>query len=158
MGYSAVFESTLLAPFSRTHAGPCCGDITPCSFATVEGPATISANFLEQRAQGLACMNIMAFGDIHEYLHPLAALAAPLRQADLILVTGDMTRWRGPETATKVLQAIRHYNPHVLAQVGNTDSWDIQRYLTQVGINLHGQGHRFGEVGIFGVGGSTYTA
>ena len=102
-------------------------------------------------------MQIMAFGDIHEYLHPLASLTQPLRQADVVLVTGDMTRWRGPETATKVLQAIMHYNPNVLAQVGNTDSWDIHRHLNQCGINLHGQGHRLGEVGIFGVGGSNYT-
>jgi Icc-related predicted phosphoesterase len=102
-------------------------------------------------------MKIMAFGDIHEYLHPLAALATPLQEADMVLVTGDMTRWRGPETATKVLQAIMSYNPHVLAQVGNTDSWDIHHHLTQRGMNLHGQGHRFGEVGIFGVGGSNYT-
>ena len=55
-------------------------------------------------------MQIMAFGDIHEYLHPLASLAEPLQQADVVLVTGDMTRWRGPETATKVLQAIMSYN------------------------------------------------
>ena len=102
-------------------------------------------------------MKIMAFGDIHESLHPLASLAESLRQADVVLVTGDMTRWRGPETATKVLQAIRHYNPNVLAQVGNTDGWDIHGHLTHIGINLHGQGHRFGDVGIFGVGGSNYT-
>jgi uncharacterized protein len=102
-------------------------------------------------------MKIMAFGDIHEYLHPLASLAKPLQQANVVLVTGDMTRWRGSETATKVLQAIMAYNPHVLAQVGNTDSWDIHHYLTQCGMNLHGQGHRFGDVGIFGVGGSNYT-
>ncbi len=102
-------------------------------------------------------MQIIAFGDIHEYVHPLPALAVPLRQADLVIVTGDMTRWRGAETAQKVLQAIWHYNPYVLAQVGNTDTWEVHGYLEHCGINLHGQGHRFGEVGIFGVGGSTYT-
>src|ERR687883_302702 len=127
------------------------------SCATVEGPVTISDDCLRHREKGPALMKIMAFGDIHEYLHPLASLAAPLRQADVVLVTGDLTRWRGPETAAKVLQAIWHYNPNVLAQVGNTDSWDIHHHLTQVGINLHGQGHRFGDVGIFGVGGSNYT-
>ncbi len=37
-------------------------------------------------------MQIIAFGDIHEYVHPLPALAVPLRQADLVIVTGDMTR------------------------------------------------------------------
>jgi hypothetical protein len=102
-------------------------------------------------------MHIMAFGDIHEYLHPLSSLAEPLQQADVVLVTGDLTRWRGSEAATKILQAIMFYNPNVLAQVGNTDSWDIHHDLTQRGINLHGQGHCFGEVGIFGVGGSNYT-
>lgn len=102
-------------------------------------------------------MNIMAFGDIHEYLHPLVPLAAQLRQADLLLVTGDLTRWRGADTAAKVLQALQHYNPHVLAQVGNTDEWETHHYLNHLGINLHGQGHRRGDLGIFGVGGSNAT-
>src|SRR5215510_817568 len=102
-------------------------------------------------------MKIMAFGDIHEYLHTLATLEAALRQADLILVTGDITRWRGPETAAKVLDAIADYNPHILAQVGNTDTWDTHHYLDRRGMNLHGQGYRFGDLGIFGVGGSNQT-
>jgi Icc-related predicted phosphoesterase len=102
-------------------------------------------------------MNIMAFGDIHEYLHTLNTLETPLHQADLIVVTGDITRWRGPQTAAKVLEAIRHYNTNILAQVGNTDRWDIHHYLNDLGINLHGQGHRFGDLGIFGIGGSNAT-
>jgi Icc-related predicted phosphoesterase len=102
-------------------------------------------------------MNIMAFGDIHEYLHTLKTLETPLRQADLIVVTGDITRWRGPHTAAKVLEAIGHYNTNIVAQVGNTDTWDIHHYLNDLGINLHGQGHRFGTLGIFGVGGSNAT-
>ena len=102
-------------------------------------------------------MKIMAFGDIHEYLHTLATLEAPLRQADLLLVTGDLTRWRGPETAAKVLDALTLYNAHILAQVGNTDSWETNHYLGRLGINLHGQGYRFGALGICGVGGSNAT-
>ncbi len=102
-------------------------------------------------------MNIMAFGDIHEYVHTLKTLEAPLHHADLILVTGDITRWRGPHTAAKVLAAIKHYNTNILAQVGNTDSWDTHYYLNDLGINLHGQGHRFDDLGIFGVGGSNAT-
>jgi Icc-related predicted phosphoesterase len=102
-------------------------------------------------------MQIMAFGDIHEYLHPLASLETPLQQADLILVTGDLTRWRGSATAAKVLEAIAQYNPNMLAQVGNTDRWETHHYLEQRGINLHGQGYHFGDLGIFGVGGSNLT-
>ena len=102
-------------------------------------------------------MRIMAFGDIHEYVHILTTLEDELRQADLILVTGDMTRWRGPDTAAKVLQAIEAYNPNILAQVGNTDTLETHHYLARRGINLHGQGYRFGDLGIFGVGGSTPT-
>lgn len=102
-------------------------------------------------------MNIMAFGDIHEYLHALEPLSEALRQADLILISGDITRWRGPEAATKVLQAIGAYNRHILAQIGNTDCWETNHYLDHLGINLHGQGHRFGDLGIFGVGGSNPT-
>jgi Icc-related predicted phosphoesterase len=102
-------------------------------------------------------MNLVAFGDIHEYLHGLEDLSATLRQADLILVSGDLTRWRGPETASKILEAIKQHNTNVLAQVGNTDDWQTNQYLEHLGINLHGQGHCFGNLGIFGVGGSNPT-
>jgi Icc-related predicted phosphoesterase len=102
-------------------------------------------------------MKIMVFGDIHEYLHTLTTLEAPLRHADLLLVTGDLTRWRGPETAAKVLDALTPYNTNILAQVGNTDSWETNHYLDRLGINLHGQGYHFGTLGIFGVGGSNAT-
>ena len=102
-------------------------------------------------------MKIMAFGDIHEYLHALDTLEAPLQQADLLLVTGDLTRWRGPATAAKVLEALWQYNTNILAQVGNTDSWETHHYLDRLGINLHAQGYRFGDLGIFGVGGSNAT-
>jgi len=102
-------------------------------------------------------LRIMVFGDIHEYLHPLPALAEVLQQVDLVLLTGDLTRWRGPRTAARVLAAIRQYNPHVFAQVGNTDQWETHQWLTSLGINLHGQGYRIGDVGFFGVGGSNPT-
>jgi Icc-related predicted phosphoesterase len=102
-------------------------------------------------------MRIMAFGDIHEYVHILPRLAEPLRQADLILISGDLTRWRGPKTAVKVLDAIRAYNPRILAQVGNTDDWRTHHYLSEQGLNLHAQGYRFGALGIFGAGGSNPT-
>ena len=102
-------------------------------------------------------MQIIAFGDIHEYLHPLDDLAAALQQADLVIVSGDITRWRGAKTAAKVLDAIKQYNANLLAQIGNTDTCETHHYLKQLGINLHGQGHRFDDIGIFGVGGSNPT-
>lgn len=102
-------------------------------------------------------MQIIAFGDIHEYLHPLEDLSAELQLADLVIVSGDITRWRGAKTAAKVLDAITQYNTNLLAQIGNTDTCETHHYLEQLGINLHGQGHRFDDIGIFGVGGSNPT-
>jgi hypothetical protein len=102
-------------------------------------------------------MKILAFGDIHEYVHSLESLSTALRQADLLLVSGDLTRWRGPETASKILESIKQHNANILAQVGNTDCWETNHYLDHLGINLHGQGYRFGDLGIFGVGGSNPT-
>ncbi len=102
-------------------------------------------------------MQIMAFGDVHEYIHALERLSTPLQTADLVLISGDLTRWRGPDTAAKVLTAVQQHNPNLLAQVGNTDSWETHRYLDDLGINLHAQGHRFGDLGVFGVGGSNPT-
>ena len=88
-------------------------------------------------------MKIMAFGDIHEYLHTLSHFSVALRRADLILISGDMTRWRGPETASKVLEAIKQHQSGPLTivspegVVGSTEGGAATtRSPTQNGITI----------------------
>lgn len=102
-------------------------------------------------------MEIIAFSDVHMATVQLSSFTA-LSTADLVLVNGDLTNFGGREEASQVLQQIIQLNPRVLAQFGNLDRPEVNDYLEEKGVNLHGQmrlvDHR---VCLVGLGGSNYT-
>ncbi len=102
-------------------------------------------------------MKIISFGDVHEDTSNLVKIKSVLEKADLIVVSGDLTNYHGIVEAKKVLDSIKKYNKHLLAQYGNLDQPEVDGYLTSEGINLHGNGYVFGDVGIFGCGASSPT-
>lgn len=101
-------------------------------------------------------MRIIAFGDIHERLENLEKIEG-LSRADCVIITGDLTNAGGIDEARRVLEAVKTYNVNLYAQAGNFDQKTVQDYLTTLSINLHGNGFRLGNTGIFGVGGSNPT-
>lgn len=102
-------------------------------------------------------MKIISFGDIHEDTSNLAKIKSDLETADIIVLSGDLTNCHGKTETKKVLDAIKKYNKHLLVQYGNMDMPEVDGYLTKEGINLHGNGCVFGDVGIFGCGASSPT-
>ncbi len=102
-------------------------------------------------------MKIISFGDIHEDFSNLIPLKNDLENADLVIVTGDLTNFNGRKEAEKVIEEIMKYNENILAQLGNLDLPEVNDYLTEKGINLHRNGFIRNDVGIFGVGGSNPT-
>jgi len=102
-------------------------------------------------------MNIIAFGDIH--MATAEAKRIPgIKEADLVLLTGDLTNYGDAKDAKKVLDDIMTLNQNVLALFGNLDNRDINEYLEGLDINLHGQARLVGgKVCIMGVGGSNRT-
>ncbi|MEZ0329627.1 MAG: metallophosphoesterase [Dissulfuribacterales bacterium] len=101
-------------------------------------------------------MKIIAFGDIHMEYGALQAVSG-LAGADMVIVTGDLTNFGNHEAAHQVISAIRDINPNIYAQPGNLDDVSVMTYLNELGINLHGRGFLFEDVGVFGVGGSNPT-
>ena len=102
-------------------------------------------------------MKIISFGDIHEDYSNLIPLKNELENADLVIVTGDLTNFNGRKEAEKVIKEIMKYNKNILAQLGNLDQPEVNDYLTERGINLHRNGFIRDDIGIFGVGGSNPT-
>jgi Icc-related predicted phosphoesterase len=102
-------------------------------------------------------MKIISFGDVHEDTSNLIRIKPELETVDLIVISGDLTNCHGKTEAKKVLDAVKKYNKHLLAVYGNMDRQAVDDYLTKEGINLHGNGYRFGDVGIFGCGASSPT-
>jgi len=102
-------------------------------------------------------MKIISFGDIHEDTSNLIKIKSELENADLIVISGDLTNYHGKVEAKKVLESIKRYNKRLLAQYGNLDQPEVNEHLTGEGVNLHGNGYVFGDVGIFGCGASSPT-
>jgi hypothetical protein len=102
-------------------------------------------------------MKIISFGDIHEDFEMAKSMKNELRTADLIIITGDLTNCHGRVEAQEVIDWFTEFNKNVLAQFGNMDLPEVNDYLNEKSINVHGNGHMIGGVGIFGVGGSNLT-
>ncbi len=101
-------------------------------------------------------MRIIAFGDIH--MNPGNLTTVPgIKSADLILLSGDLTNFGGDDDAAQVLQSVGTLNSNILALAGNLDRPEVNKYLHNQGISLHGTGTTLNNLGIFGVGGSNPT-
>jgi len=99
-------------------------------------------------------IRIVAFGDIHMALGRFQDIPA-IESADTIILTGDLTNFGTPADAKKILDQILAVNPNVLAQIGNLDELEIDDYLQELDMNLHGQARVIGgQACFFGVGGS----
>ncbi|MEW5803299.1 MAG: metallophosphoesterase [bacterium] len=102
-------------------------------------------------------MRIVAFGDIHNHTGNLGKIEG-IFDASFVIITGDLTNRGGIEQAREVIEWVKRFNPHVYAQAGNMDRKEVESYLADQGISLHGRGYVLEEdIGIFGVGGSNPT-
>jgi Icc-related predicted phosphoesterase len=80
-----------------------------------------------------------------------------IREADCVVVNGDLTLRGGRAEALSVVDAISALNGNVYAHIGNMDEEEVDVLFTEMGINLNGRGVVMGEVGLFGLGGSPPT-
>ncbi len=101
-------------------------------------------------------MRLVAFGDVHmncDFLHRIPALS----EADLVLVSGDLTTFGHRAEAMEVLVTLRRHNKNILAVAGNLDHPEVEELLAAEGLSLHGRGELRSGLGLFGVGGSNPT-
>jgi len=101
-------------------------------------------------------MKIIAFGDIHEHLGNIEKIKG-ISEASSVIITGDLTNRGGIEQAKKIIDFLKQYNPNVYAQAGNFDRKEVEDYLIEQEISLHGHAFIREDIGIFGVGGSNIT-
>lgn len=99
----------------------------------------------------------IAFGDIHGQTGNIARIPG-IREAEGVIVTGDLTNHGGPAEVMAVVEAVRKVNPRVLAQIGNMDKPSADKALFDAELNLHRAGRELAPgLGIMGVGYSTPT-
>lgn len=102
-------------------------------------------------------MKIVSFGDVHMATRNLDRMGAVMRDCDLVILSGDLTNFGGPDQMRIVLAEVRRLCPNILALPGNLDLPETIPFLAAEGIALHGTGRVIDGIGIFGCGGSNIT-
>jgi Icc-related predicted phosphoesterase len=99
-------------------------------------------------------MNIAYLVDVHDRFEAVPQALTQIGAVDLLLIGGDITTAGTPEQAARAIEQWRPLAPRLLAVAGNMDSPEIDARLAELGVALDGRGHRFGDVGVFGVSAS----
>lgn len=102
-------------------------------------------------------MKIIALTDLHNRVGFGPEAGRSLAEADIIIISGDLTRFQGRDIARAVLEPIRQINANLLAVPGNCDRTEVNDYLTELDINLHGQSRIINRIAFYGLGGSSVT-
>lgn len=99
-------------------------------------------------------MKIIALADLHGKTKILASLAGYIREADLVLLCGDITHFgRGSEIAA-IINTLRQVNTQILAVSGNCDYPQAEVFLQTEKISLNANVVRYGEFAFAGLSGS----
>jgi Icc-related predicted phosphoesterase len=81
-------------------------------------------------------------------------LGRVLESADLIVLAGDLTMFGRRHAASEMIGAVAKHCASVLAVPGNCDYPEVEEYLVEKGMGLHGRSQIFRGVTFFGLGGS----
>lgn len=99
-------------------------------------------------------MKVVALTDIHGDVSRLGSISNEISEADIVLITGDITHFGRADEARKIIETIRTWNDQILAIPGNCDYPEVGSYLTDEKINLDCRTVVFEKITFLGVGGS----
>ena len=99
-------------------------------------------------------MKIIAIPDMHGSTKGIRGITGALSGADVVLFVGDITHFGGEQDAAEIIEGVRQYAKVIYAIPGNCDYDDVNHYLNEEGIGLHGKGTVMNGVAFVGVGGS----
>lgn len=100
---------------------------------------------------------IMAIADIHGNMEMIERAGDIIREADILIVAGDITHTGRVSEARNIIGLLESYNKNILAVHGNWDEPAVEAYLREKGIGLHARGLVINGIGFFGLGGSSPT-
>lgn len=99
-------------------------------------------------------MIVVGLTDIHGDVDAVNRMATILQLADLVVLAGDLTLFGRRHAAAEILGAVAKHCPFVLAVHGNCDYPEVDDYLAEKGVSLHGRSQIIHGATFFGVGGS----
>jgi Icc-related predicted phosphoesterase len=99
-------------------------------------------------------MKIVSITDIHGQIAGLDEISHDLRNADLVLLTGDITHFGHENDALVILDYLLQYNTQLYAVAGNCDFSDVSDLLLRKNMSLHGRCIQMKNFNIIGLEGS----
>jgi Icc-related predicted phosphoesterase len=102
-------------------------------------------------------MKLFAVSDIHGATKPIEKAATLIREADWVVIAGDITSARTRAEAADIIACVEQYSTRILAVHGNWDRLEVKDFLEEKGYSLHGKGRMIEGIGFFGLGGSSPT-
>ena len=99
-------------------------------------------------------MRVIAVSDIHNHITSIDLLKAQLSWADVVILSGDITHFGHRRDAEPIIEIIQKSKKTILAVSGNCDHPDVEDFLNERGIGIHGQCRVLDGVVFVGSGGS----
>lgn len=102
-------------------------------------------------------MHLISISDLHGRISKIDRLKDAALNADLLVVSGDITHFGGRQQAEEVLAELLKINKNIVGVPGNCDKEGVNKTLMDAGMSIHGAGRIIKNIGFFGAGGSTAT-
>jgi hypothetical protein len=102
-------------------------------------------------------MHLFCISDLHGRIESLDRMSGPAEEADIFIVSGDITNFGKKRAAEDVVGRLLKLNDNLLAVPGNCDTPEVNDVLEEQGLSLHGRSRIWDDVAFFGIGGSTVT-
>lgn len=99
-------------------------------------------------------MLLIGITDLHGKPGNIEKISDILKEADTVIVSGDITHFGQTKDATKIIENITKYNSNIFAVSGNCDYPDVESYLIRAGYSINSTLKSFNGYSITGVGGS----
>lgn len=81
--------------------------------------------------------SIIHLTDLHGAVNNITKIGDELRQADVVVLSGDITHFGSTEDVKLIIQNIAVFNDNIFCVPGNCDYSEVEKYLTDLEINLH---------------------
>jgi Icc-related predicted phosphoesterase len=99
-------------------------------------------------------MKIIAITDIHDRINYLSKYSTVFKEADLVLISGDITHFGHNKQAKKVFAEFIKVNDQIFAVSGNCDYPDVKEYMEELDISLSAKISVFNNIYLLGCHGS----
>ncbi len=112
---------------------------------------------IESSPSMMTCMKIFALADNHGRRLRDERTADLIKQADLLLIAGDITQFGSDRDAEPIIDQFYRLNTNIMAVSGNCDQPSVVDFLEERKISVHGRAELTNDLVVFGCGGSNLT-